>query len=208
MRVIGYLDTCPVEAAAQPMPNTERGDTLMLKRTALVLAATTVLAATAFAAGALSSGLKPGESPGAFQVVDVSGPNKGKQLCYRCSYGGAPVVAAFIKPNAPEAEFLVTHIQKLADTHKAQGLKTFVVYMGGPDTKTAIEQLTTSKKINIPVTFLPEGTGAADIGAYQINPEASSTVLMWNKMTVRGAVVNVDKNKWSAVEKGAVDLLK
>lgn len=29
------------------------------------------------------SGLKAGVSTSVFQVVDVSGPNKGKQLCYR-----------------------------------------------------------------------------------------------------------------------------
>jgi len=40
-----------------------------------------MLAVSAFAA--VESGLKQGEACGAFQVVDVSGPNKGKQLCYR-----------------------------------------------------------------------------------------------------------------------------
>jgi hypothetical protein len=51
----------------------------------LTIAAVGLLASAAFAA--LESGLKPGATPGAFQVVDVSGPNKGQQLCYRCSYG-------------------------------------------------------------------------------------------------------------------------
>lgn len=47
---------------------------------------------TALAVGALgvtavaaevNSGLKPGDKATFFEVVDVSGPNKGKQLCYR-----------------------------------------------------------------------------------------------------------------------------
>ena len=28
------------------------------------------------------SGLQPGESPGAFNCHDITGPNKGKSLCY------------------------------------------------------------------------------------------------------------------------------
>jgi hypothetical protein len=51
-------------------------------RSGLVMAAVLAgaLGASAFAA---DSGLKPGTPTTPFQVVDVSGPNKGKQLCYR-----------------------------------------------------------------------------------------------------------------------------
>jgi hypothetical protein len=38
-----------------------------------------LLAVSALAAP--QSGLKPGERTAAFQVVDVTGPDKGKQLC-------------------------------------------------------------------------------------------------------------------------------
>jgi hypothetical protein len=52
----------------------------------LAIAAMGLLAVTAFAAEKpavkVESGLKVGESPSAFDVVDVSGPNKGAQLCY------------------------------------------------------------------------------------------------------------------------------
>lgn len=47
----------------------------------LAIAAAGMMAVSAFAA--VESGLKPGTGTTAFQVVDVSGPNKGKQLCYR-----------------------------------------------------------------------------------------------------------------------------
>jgi hypothetical protein len=47
----------------------------------LAIAAAGMMAVSAFAA--IESGLKPGVSTTPFQVVDVSGPNKGKQLCYR-----------------------------------------------------------------------------------------------------------------------------
>jgi hypothetical protein len=38
---------------------------------------------TSLAGDAVQSGLKPGESVNPFDVNDVTGPNKGKTLCYR-----------------------------------------------------------------------------------------------------------------------------
>jgi hypothetical protein len=39
--------------------------------------------AGAVVAGELKSGLQVGDSAGAFNVKDITGPNKGKSLCYR-----------------------------------------------------------------------------------------------------------------------------
>ena len=47
----------------------------------LTIAAAGLLAVSALAAEKIESGLKPGEKTSAFQVVDVSGPKKGTQLC-------------------------------------------------------------------------------------------------------------------------------
>jgi hypothetical protein len=47
----------------------------------IALAAMGLLAVSASAA--IDSGLKPGTPTTPFQVVDVSGPKKGQQLCYR-----------------------------------------------------------------------------------------------------------------------------
>jgi hypothetical protein len=38
---------------------------------------------TAFAAESVKSGLQPGDFPTPFDVQDITGPNKGKSLCYR-----------------------------------------------------------------------------------------------------------------------------
>ena len=42
-----------------------------------------VMVGTLHAGEAVKSGLPVGESVGAFDVDDVTGPNKGKTLCYR-----------------------------------------------------------------------------------------------------------------------------
>ena len=48
-----------------------------------VALAMTAASAVGFAADELKSGLQLGEHAGFFLVKDVTGPNKGKSLCYR-----------------------------------------------------------------------------------------------------------------------------
>jgi hypothetical protein len=45
--------------------------------------ASIIVVGTSLAADAVPSGLKPGEFVRPFDVDDVTGPNKGKTLCYR-----------------------------------------------------------------------------------------------------------------------------
>ncbi|MEP6756655.1 MAG: hypothetical protein ABJA67_14210 [Chthonomonadales bacterium] len=175
-------------------------------RLGMLIAATSMIAVAAYAA--IESGLKPGTSPGAFQVVDVTGPNKGRELCYRCQYGASPVVAAFINGDATKASKLIGEIQKIVDAHKAQNLRSFVVFMGGPAEKDAILKIAAENKTTIPLTFLPKGTKEGDIAAYKINPEAKNTVLLWKGMYVKNNFVNVDPAKSADVAKAVDTMLK
>lgn len=54
-------------------------------RRLMLLSSAAFIVATAgvFAAEKVKSGLQPGDAAGAFNVLDVTGPNKGKKLCYR-----------------------------------------------------------------------------------------------------------------------------
>jgi hypothetical protein len=170
-----------------------------------LIVAASMLTVTAFAA--VQSGLKPGVTPGAFDVVDVSGPNKGKQLCYRCSYGASPVLAAFVNGDPSKASGLVSHIQKLAESRKEKGLRTFVVFMGGPELKPAIEKLAADGKVTIPMTFLPRGTSEEDIAAYKINSAADNTVLLW-RGSVRSNFVNVGPDAFPSIDKAVDQMLQ
>lgn len=169
-------------------------------------AAASLLAVAAFAA--VESGLKPGAAPGAFQVVDVTGPNKGKELCYRCRYGAAPVVAAFVKNDTAKATSLIVEMQKLVDARKEKGLQSFVVFMSGPEAKVAIQKIAAEKKITIPLVFLPKGASAGDIASYKISPEATNTVLLWRGSRVHSNFVNVDASKVAEVAKAADTMLE
>ena len=170
----------------------------------LLVAAASMLAVAAYAA--VESGIKPGVTPGPFQVVDVTGPNKGKQLCYRCQYGAAPVLAAFVNGDASKASKLVGDMQKIVDTHK--GLRSFVVFMNGPESKEAIEKIAAEKKTTIPLVFLPRGTTEEDIASYKISPSAKNTVLLWKGSNVKSNFVDVDAAKLPQVEKAVDAMLK
>ena len=178
----------------------------MMKRTGLALAAG-LLAVSAMAAN-VSSGLKPGAQLPAFDVVDVSGPSKGKQLCYRCQFGGSPVLAAFIKGNPADAAALVGSINAAYEANKGKKLKSFIVFTGGPELKNAIEKLAAEKKTSVPLTLLPQGTTASDYAKYEINPAAGNTVLLWNKGTVEANFVNVKAAEFAPVDKAIGAMLQ
>ena len=56
---------------------------MKMMKLGMAVAAIGMMVTAAIAAPKVESGLKPGDQGGgAFDVVDVSGPNKGKQLCY------------------------------------------------------------------------------------------------------------------------------
>lgn len=172
----------------------------------LALAAVGLMAVSAFAA--VESGLKPGNQPAPFQVVDVTGPHKGEQLCYRCAYGASPVVAVFVNGDASKASKLVGDVQKIVDAHKAQNLRSFVVFMNGPESKDAIQKIAADQKTTIPLVFLPKGSKEEDIASYKISPDAKNTVLIWKNSNVKGNFVDVDSKSLPAVQKAVDKMLQ
>ena len=99
-------------------------------------------------------------------------------------------------------------VQKLTQAHKDKGLNSFVVFMGGPEMKPSIEKVAAEKGITIPVTVLPGGAGAPDVGRFKVNPEAKNTILLYNNRKIRGNFVNVTHDNWGEVEKTAAQMLQ
>jgi hypothetical protein len=107
-----------------------------------------------------------------------------------------------------KAAGLVANIQKVSQAREAKGLKTFVVFMGGPETKASIDKIAKAQKVSIPVTFLPQGTGARDVGVYKINPAAQNTILLWRGQRVVRNFVDADASSVPAITKALDDMLK
>lgn len=130
---------------------------------------------------AVESGLPVGERVPAFNVLDVTGPNKGKELCYRCKFGNSPVVTMFTRELSEPIVATIVELDKTLGKNKE--LKGFVVYMTD-DTESAtkeLEKLAKDHKLkNVPLTIVdskgPEG--------YKLAKDAGVTVLMWNESKV------------------------
>ncbi len=172
----------------------------------VLVPAVALLFATSFAtAGEVESGLECGSSPGAFNVKDVTGPNKGKSLCYRCAYGGKPVVSIFTREINDDVAALVKSIDNRVGKNKDQKMSAFLVLLtDDPDADEAkLTKLAEEKKIkNVPLTMFDGITGPP---AYKISEDAAVNVMMWVESDVKS---NVAFTKAALSKKERQNILK
>jgi hypothetical protein len=144
-----------------------------------------VVPASSVRAAELTSGLKPGEAPAAFQVQDVTGPAAGTKLCYRCRYGGNPVVAVFTHKIDDKVTSLVKKVDEEVAKNKDKRMKAFVVLLtDDPDhAEPKLKALAEKNNItNVPLTIFDGTMGPLD---YKLSDKADVTVLMWTKSDVK-----------------------
>ncbi|WP_339681978.1 hypothetical protein [Gimesia maris] len=125
------------------------------------------------------SGMEIGAFPMPFEVADVTGPNKGKTLCYRCLYGERPVVGIFVRELDEPTTALIQKIDSEVAAHQDEKLAAFVVMLTDTpaEVKTELEKIASKNQIeHIPFTVF-EGT-AGPLG-YNIKQDASLNVMMW-----------------------------
>lgn len=147
--------------------------------------ATAVIGFVSVKAAEVASGLKPGKAPAAFQVQDVTGPAAGTKLCYRCRYGGNPVVAVFTHKIDDKVTALVKKVDEEVAKNKDKRMKAFVVLLtDDPDhAESKLKALAEKNKIeNVPLTIFDGPMGPPD---YQLSDKADVTVLMWVKSDVK-----------------------
>jgi hypothetical protein len=134
---------------------------------------------------AVKSGLESGDAPSPFNVKDITGPNKGTSLCYRCQYGAKPVACVFTREITPEVTALIQEIDKQVGANKEKNMSAFVVLLTDDADKGAkqLEKVATEAKVsNVPLTVF-DGTAGPE--SYKIAKDAGVTVLMWNKSRVQ-----------------------
>lgn len=144
----------------------------------LVMGLSVGLADAAFRAGdGLDSGVQVGDAVAPFDVQDITGPNKGNTLCYRCQYGQNPVVCVFARETAGPVANLIKQVDEKIT--KDNGLKAFVVVLTDDAKKSSstLEELAKSSGIkSVPLTLIANTKGPDD---YQIAKNADVTVMMW-----------------------------
>lgn len=147
-----------------------------------------LLAVGVVVAAEIESGLKPGEQVGAYNVKDITGPNAGKSLCYRCSYGARPVVNVFTRTVNDDLAKLITQVDKLVTENKDKKMAAFVTVLAEDADKIAPQLEAMAKKNNIknvPLTIFDGEAGPSD---YNISDKADVTVLLWSKGEVKANV--------------------
>lgn len=155
------------------------------------LAGAALLAGVSFANAELKSGKQPGDAIGAFDVVKCAGSEDddvklGSQLCYRCKYGGRPMVMVFSRKSDESISGLVNKLDAAVAKNSDDQLAAFVNLLG--DNESALEDNAKAlgkkaKAPRVPIVVPVEyENGPADYG---INPDAEVTVIM----AVKGKVV-------------------
>lgn len=136
-------------------------------------------------AAELQSGLPVGEVVPAFNVRDITGPNKGTTLCYRCRYGSKPVVTVFTREMNDTVKDLVKKIDATVVKNEDKKMSAFVVMLTTePDAAEAklIALAKDAKIAKTPLTII-EGEGGPD--EYKLAKDAEVTVMMWVEGTVK-----------------------
>ena len=149
--------------------------------------ALTCLAAAAFGDERLSlkSGLQPGETIASFHVEDVTGPAKGKSICYACRYGSRPVVNIFVREITDEVVTLVRQLDKQVENHKDVQLQAFLVLLSldpESDRETLVKVAEKHGLKHVPLTLFDGLTGPPQM---KIAQQADVTIMLWNEAKVK-----------------------
>jgi hypothetical protein len=160
--------------------------------------ATVLIASAGLMAEEIQSGLAKGTAVPAFNVKDITGPNKdGDELCYRCRYGNQPVVSVFAKEMTDEVAQLSKELDNVVAKNRDQKMAGFVVVMSDTPEKVAPKLEEAAKKHKIDQMPLTTFNGASGPSGYKINSKADVTVMMWvdGKVKVSQGLSKGDLNK-------------
>lgn len=129
----------------------------------------------------IKSGLQVGDGrPGAFNVTDITGPNAGEKLCYRCQYGDRPVVSIFVHKMDENVAKLVKEIDAVvAKNSEDKKMAAFVtVLTDDPDAQeSTLKKVAEEQKIqHTPLTVFENAVGPK---SYKLSEKANITVMMW-----------------------------
>lgn len=123
------------------------------------------------------SGPQPGEKTTPFRVLDLSGPQKDREVDYVTEFKGAPTVIVFV--HALERSIVpVLNVLDQYGAEKKEGLKTLLVFLS--DDRAMSQQrlplVRQSLNLQAPVTLSLEG--AEGPGNYGLNRKCLMTVIV------------------------------
>jgi hypothetical protein len=141
-----------------------------------------IVTAAALAGGTVTSGPQPGDRvPGAFEPLNVTGPDAGQKSCLYCRYGTRPVVMIFAHEPTPQLLGLLRKLDAAAQKYDSLGVG--VVFCN--DAQDLSARLAAAAKQNnlshmILATYAPGGPPR-----YKLAPDADITVLLYTHCSVK-----------------------
>ena len=134
--------------------------------------------------GAFRSGLQVGEDVPQFYVRAITGPLKGKSVCYVCRNGDRPVVMVLARQIDPELRKLLKQLDGTVDARRAVGLRCFGVFVGPEGRQLApdIQTLAFDEKLDLPLTLAV--TSSEGPAGQNLNPDAALTVVLYRELKV------------------------
>ena len=136
------------------------------------------------------SGLAVGEMTPSFPVLAVTGPHKGKEVCYVCEFIGAPTIFAFFRQTGDEMASVIKKLNELA--RRNQDIRVVAVVIEGQESQPWLEKFAQENGITIPLTVLRNGKDDVAVKVYKLNASVSNTILMSVKRKVAANLVNVN----------------
>jgi hypothetical protein len=141
------------------------------------------------------SGLAVGEMTPSFPVLAVTGPHKGKEVCYVCEFIGAPTtIFAFFRQTGDEMASVVKKLDELA--RRNQDIRVVAVVIEGHDSQPWLEKFAQENGVTIPLTVLRNGKDDVAAKVYKLNARVSNTILMSVKRKVAANLVNVNADNF------------
>ena len=136
------------------------------------------------------SGLAVGELTPSFPVLAVSGPHKGKEVCYVCEFIRSPKIFAFFRQTGDEMASVVKKLDELA--RRNRDIRVVAISIEGQNSQPWLETLAQENSIAIPLAVLRNGKDDIAMKVYKLNANVNSTILMSVERRVAVNLVNVN----------------
>ena len=159
-------------------------------------------------AGSVASGYAVGETTQSFTVFDVTGPYKGKRICYVCEFQDEPNIIGFFQKASDQTADFITRMNDLVQKNKDRHLKAVAVIVAGMDAQPWLEKLSADKKIEIPLVVLRKGQSDLAVRLYRLNPEVDNVFMVSINRKVQANISGIGADKFNLVADAATRMLK
>src|SRR5438093_5003078 len=143
------------------------------------------------------SGLAVGEMTPSFPVLAVTGPHKGKEVCYVCEFIGAPTIFAFFRQTGNEMASVVKELNELARRNK--DIRVVAIIIEGQESQPWLEKFAQENDITIPLTVFRNAKDDVGMKLYKLNASINNTILVSVKRKVAANFVNVHAENFTTL---------